>query len=48
VFRRWRAAKKAQKLCQYAERYGHAEPEELQRLRDQQSPLRAKYGYLPK
>jgi hypothetical protein len=48
VLRRWRAARKERKLLEYAEEYGHVNPTALQRLRDQQSPVRGKYGYLPK
>jgi hypothetical protein len=48
VFRRWRAVRRERKLLEYAEEYGHVAPAELQRLRDQQSPVRAKWGFFPK
>jgi hypothetical protein len=48
AYRRWRARRKERKLLEYAAEYGHMDPAELRYLRDQQSPLRAKYGFLPK
>jgi len=47
-FRRWRAAKQERKAREYAEEYGHVDPAELQHLRDQQSPLRSRWGFFPK
>ncbi|HEX6700635.1 MAG TPA: hypothetical protein VF101_07890 [Gaiellaceae bacterium] len=41
-FRKWRAARKERKLAKYADDLGHMDRNELQRLRDQQSPLRGR------
>src|SRR2546425_1012354 len=46
--RKRRAARKERKLREYAAEYGHMDPAELQELRDQQSPLKAKWGFFPK
>ena len=40
--RRWLAARKERKLAKYADEYGHLDPSELQRLREQQSPIRGR------
>ena len=48
ALRRRRAAKKQRKLREYAEKHGHLDPAELENLRDQQSPFRAKWGFFPK
>jgi hypothetical protein len=48
ALRRRQAAKRERKLREYAEEAGHMEPAELQRLRDLQSPVRAKWGFYPK
>jgi len=42
IVRRWRAARKERKLGR------HVDPVEQQRLRDQQSPFRARWGFFPK
>ena len=47
-FRKWRAAMNERKLREFAAEYGHLDPAELQELRDQQSPLKAKWGFFPK
>jgi hypothetical protein len=47
VLRRKRAARRERKLREYAEKHG-LDPAELERLRDQQSPFRAKWGFFPK
>ncbi len=39
-FRTWLAARKQRRAARYAGEYGHMDPVELQRLREQQSPLR--------
>lgn len=46
--RRRRAARKERKRREYAERLGQIDPSELQELRDQQSPVKAKWGFYPK
>jgi hypothetical protein len=48
ALRRWRAARNERKQRAYAEKVGHMDPSELERLRDQQSPVRAKWGFYPK
>jgi hypothetical protein len=48
ALRRWRGARKARKVRKYADEQGHLDPAELQRLRDQQSPFKARWGYYPK
>jgi hypothetical protein len=48
VLRRWRAARKEGRRQAYAESLGRLDRAELERLRDQQSPVRAKWGYYPK
>lgn len=46
--RKWREERRERKLREEAERLGQIDPEELQRIRDLQSPLKAKWGYFPK
>ena len=48
ALRNRRAAKRARKRLEEVEKHGHLDPAELQRLRDQQSPFRAKWGFFPK
>ena len=48
ALRRWRSARKERRLRAYAEQAGHVDPLELERLRDQQSPFRARWGFFPK
>jgi hypothetical protein len=45
---KWRADRRERKRRKEAERLGGLDPEELQRLRDLQSPVKAKWGYYPK
>ena len=40
--------KKERRACEYAEEHGHVDPAELQHLRDQQSPVKGKWGFFPK
>jgi hypothetical protein len=46
--RRWRKERRARKRRKEAERLEQISPEELQALRDLQSPVKAKWGYYPK
>jgi hypothetical protein len=46
--RKWRAARKERKRRAYAEALGATDPAEVQRLRGQQSPMKAKWGFFPK
>ncbi len=46
--RKWRAERSERKRRKEAERLGQTSPEELERLRDLQSPVKAKWGYYPK
>jgi hypothetical protein len=46
--RRWREERRARKRRKEAERLGQISPEELEALRDLQSPVKAKWGYYPK
>ena len=46
--RRWWEERRERKRRKKAERVGDADPEELQRLRDLTSPVKAKWGYYPK
>ncbi len=48
AIRRWGTARQERKLKKYADELGHMEPGELQHLRDQQSPVRGKWGFFPK
>jgi hypothetical protein len=41
-FHKWRAARKERKLAKYTDELGHMDRSELQRLREQQSPLRGR------
>lgn len=41
-YRRWRDDRKHKKQAKYAEEYGFMDPAELDRLRQQQSPLRSR------
>jgi hypothetical protein len=46
--RKWREERRARKRRKQAARLGQVDPEELQRLRDLTSPVKAKWGYYPK
>jgi hypothetical protein len=46
--RKWRSDRRERKRREEAERLGEISPEELERLRDLQSPVKAKWGYYPK
>ena len=46
--RKWREERRERKRRKEAERLGQTGPEELQRLRDLQSPVKARWGYYPK
>ena len=41
-------ARRERKAREEAERLAQLDPEELQRLRDLQSPVKAKWGFFPK
>jgi hypothetical protein len=46
--RKWRVGRRERKRRKEAERIGQADPEELRRLRDLTSPVKARWGYYPK
>ena len=46
--RKWWAERRERKRREDAERLGQTSPEELERLRELQSPVKAKWGYYPK
>jgi hypothetical protein len=46
--RKWRAERRERKRRKEAERLGQIDPEEVERLRDLTSPVKAKWGYYPK
>jgi hypothetical protein len=46
--RKWRSERRERKRRPEVERLGQTSPEELERLRDLQSPVKAKWGYFPK
>jgi hypothetical protein len=45
ALRKWLADRRERKLGKYAEEYGFMDRAELDRLRQQQSPLRGRRGY---
>jgi hypothetical protein len=45
---KWRSDRRERKRREEAERLGRTSQEELERLRDLQSPVKAKWGYYPK
>jgi hypothetical protein len=45
---KWRAERRDRKRRKEAERLGQADPEELRRLRELTSPVKARWGYYPK
>lgn len=46
--RKWRVERRERKRRREAERIGQADPDELRRLRDLTSPVKARWGYYPK
>jgi len=46
--RKWRSGRRERKRLRELERIGQTSPEELERLRDLQSPVKARWGYFPK
>jgi hypothetical protein len=46
--RKWREKRRERKRRTEAERLGQADPEDLRRLRELTSPVKAKWGYYPK
>ncbi len=47
-FKKWREDRRERRRRKDAERLGQTSPEELERLRDLTSPVKAKWGYYPK
>lgn len=46
--RKWRSERRERERRREVERLGQTSPEELEELRDLQSPVKAKWGYFPK
>jgi hypothetical protein len=48
VLGRWRTARTERRRQRYLARYGDVDRAEVQNVRDQQSPVRGKWGFFPK
>jgi hypothetical protein len=46
--KKWREERRERKRRKRAARLGEGDPDELQRLRELTSPVKAKWGYYPK